>query len=86
MAADHKSLEYIFTQKDLNPQQRRWFEIMSDYDFKVKYHPKNKCSGRCVEEEAERYFSTYGCTDLESPQRYIEVFERLEAPEKEAQL
>ena len=36
---DHKSLEYIFTQKDLNLRQRRWLEIMSDYDFKVKYHP-----------------------------------------------
>ena len=37
VVTDHKSLEYIFTQKDLNLRQRGWLEIMSDYDFKVKY-------------------------------------------------
>ena len=36
---DHKSLEYIFTQKELNLRQRRWLEIIKDYDMKLHYHP-----------------------------------------------
>lgn len=36
---DHKSLKYIFTQKDLNLRQRRWMEYMKDYDFTLQYHP-----------------------------------------------
>ena len=31
--SDHKSLKYLFTQKDLNLRQRRWMEYMEDYDF-----------------------------------------------------
>ena len=30
---DHKSLKYIFTQKELNIRQRRWLELMADYDI-----------------------------------------------------
>ena len=37
MKSDHKSLEYIFTQKDLNARQRRWSELLSEYDFKISY-------------------------------------------------
>lgn len=37
LRTDHKSLEYIFTQKDLNARQRRWSELFSDYDFKISY-------------------------------------------------
>ena len=37
MKSDHKSLEYIFTQKDLNACQRRWSELLSEYDFKISY-------------------------------------------------
>ena len=36
---DHKSLKYIFTQKELNMRQRRWLELLKDYDMEVKYHP-----------------------------------------------
>ena len=36
---DHKSLQYIFTQKDLNLRQRRWVELLSDYDCTINYHP-----------------------------------------------
>ena len=32
---DHKSLKYIFTQKELNPRQRRWVELIKDYDMKL---------------------------------------------------
>jgi hypothetical protein len=34
---DHKSL-YIFTQVDLNMRQRRWLELIKDYDLEVHYH------------------------------------------------
>ena len=37
--SDHKSLRYIFTQRDLNMRQRRWMEYLEDYDFTLHYHP-----------------------------------------------
>jgi hypothetical protein len=36
---DHKSLKYIFTQSDLNLRQRRWLELIKDYNLEVHYHP-----------------------------------------------
>ena len=36
---DHKSLKYIFTQKELNMRQRRWLELIKDYDCTINYHP-----------------------------------------------
>lgn len=36
---DHKSLRYIFSLKDLNFCQRRWLELLKDYDMSVLYHP-----------------------------------------------
>jgi hypothetical protein len=36
---DHKSLKYIFTQKELNMWQRRWLELIKDYDLSLQYHP-----------------------------------------------
>ena len=36
---DHKSLKYIFTQKELNLRQRRWLELIKDHDMKLHYHP-----------------------------------------------
>jgi hypothetical protein len=35
---DHKSLKYIFTQLDLNMRQRRWLELIKDYELEVHYH------------------------------------------------
>lgn len=37
--SDHKSLKYLFTQKELNMRQRRWMELLEDYDFGLHYHP-----------------------------------------------
>ncbi|KAL0561497.1 hypothetical protein IC582_001926 [Cucumis melo] len=37
--ADHKSLKYIFDQKELNLRQRRWLELIKDYDCTIEYHP-----------------------------------------------
>ncbi|GKF06102.1 putative reverse transcriptase domain-containing protein, partial [Tanacetum coccineum] len=36
---DHKSLQHILNQKELNMRQRRWLELLSDYDCKIRYHP-----------------------------------------------
>nr|GEV52716.1 putative reverse transcriptase domain-containing protein [Tanacetum cinerariifolium] len=36
---DHKSLQYILDQKELNMRQRRWIELLSDYDCEIYYHP-----------------------------------------------
>jgi hypothetical protein len=37
---DHKSLKYIFTQPDLNRRQRRWLELIKNYELEVRYHPR----------------------------------------------
>ena len=37
--SDHKSLKYIFTQRDLNMRQRQWMEYLEDYEFTLYYHP-----------------------------------------------
>ena len=37
---DHKSLKYIFTQRELNMRQRRWLELIKDYDLEIVYHKR----------------------------------------------
>ncbi|GKA42312.1 putative reverse transcriptase domain-containing protein [Tanacetum coccineum] len=39
MQRDHKSLQHIFSQKELNMRHRRWIELFSDYDCEIRYHP-----------------------------------------------
>ena len=57
---DHKSLKYIFTQPELNLRQRRWMELVADYDLDIAYHPgkanqvADALSRRRSEVEAER--------------------------------
>ncbi|KAD6455052.1 hypothetical protein E3N88_09758 [Mikania micrantha] len=36
---DHKSLQHILNQKELNMRQRRWVELLNDYDCEIRYHP-----------------------------------------------
>ena len=36
---DHNSLKYLFSQKEWNTRQRRWMELLKDYDFSLQYHP-----------------------------------------------
>ncbi|GKB83934.1 putative reverse transcriptase domain-containing protein [Tanacetum coccineum] len=36
---DHKSLQHILNQKELNMRHRRWLELLSDYDYEIRYHP-----------------------------------------------
>jgi len=38
--SDHKSLKYLFYQKELNMRQRRWLEYLKDFDFQLSYHPR----------------------------------------------
>ncbi|GKE74871.1 putative reverse transcriptase domain-containing protein [Tanacetum coccineum] len=37
---DHKSLQHILNKKELNMRQRRWIELLSDYDYEICYHPR----------------------------------------------
>ncbi|GJR45341.1 putative reverse transcriptase domain-containing protein [Tanacetum coccineum] len=37
---DHKSIQHILDQKELNMRQRRWLELLSDYDCDIRYHPR----------------------------------------------
>ncbi|GKD32772.1 putative reverse transcriptase domain-containing protein [Tanacetum coccineum] len=39
---DHKSLQHILDQKELNMRQCRWLELLSDYDCKIRYHPRKE--------------------------------------------
>ncbi|GJR64750.1 retrotransposon protein, putative, ty3-gypsy subclass [Tanacetum coccineum] len=40
MFTDHKSLQHILDEKELNMRQRRWLELLSDYDCEIRYHPE----------------------------------------------
>ncbi|GKC18316.1 putative reverse transcriptase domain-containing protein [Tanacetum coccineum] len=37
---DHKSLQHILDQKELNMRQRHWLELLADYDCEIRYHPR----------------------------------------------
>ncbi|KAH0706534.1 hypothetical protein KY285_012312 [Solanum tuberosum] len=49
---DHKSLQYVFTQKELNLRQRRWLELLKDYDMSIIYHP---CKANVVTDSLSRF-------------------------------
>uniref|UniRef100_UPI0000EAC6B6 hypothetical protein n=1 Tax=Nodularia spumigena TaxID=70799 RepID=UPI0000EAC6B6 len=36
---NHHILQHVFTQKDMNLRQRRWMELLKDYDVTIQYHP-----------------------------------------------
>ncbi|GJS59611.1 putative reverse transcriptase domain-containing protein [Tanacetum coccineum] len=57
---DHKSLQYIFDQKELNMRQRRWIELLSNYECEIKYHPGKY---HCLQRVYVTYTSVY--TDSE---------------------
>ena len=50
---EHKSLQYVFTQKELNFFQRRWLEFLKDYDISVHYHP---CEENVVADSFSRLY------------------------------
>lgn len=39
--SDHKSLKYLFDQKEIKMRQRMWMDTLKDYDFSLEYHPGN---------------------------------------------
>nr|GEW56187.1 putative reverse transcriptase domain-containing protein [Tanacetum cinerariifolium] len=40
MFTDHKSLQHVVNKKELNMRQRRWLELLADYDYEIRYHPR----------------------------------------------
>ncbi|GJU23878.1 putative reverse transcriptase domain-containing protein [Tanacetum coccineum] len=54
---DHKSLQHILDQKELNMRQRRWLELLSDYDCDIRYHP-GKANVVVIDFEQERTRTT----------------------------
>ncbi|GJZ94451.1 putative reverse transcriptase domain-containing protein [Tanacetum coccineum] len=60
---DHKSLQHILDQKELNMRQRRWLELLSDYDCEIRYHPGK--ANVILEAQVEaRKEENYGIEDL----------------------
>ena len=65
--SDHKSLQYIFKQKELNLRQRRWLELLKDYDVDILYHP-GKAN---VVADALSRKSMGSLTDVQPERRYM---------------
>ena len=71
---DHQSLKYLFTQKELNMRQRRWLELIKDYDLKINYHPGK---ANCVADALSRKGSGTLAALLTNQEQLIYEFERL---------
>ena len=71
---DHKSLKYIFTQTDLNLRQRRWLELIKDYDLGINYHPGK---ANMVADALSRKRHCNALTAGEWPPELYREFERL---------
>jgi len=71
---DHQSLKYIFTQKELNVRQRRWLELLKDYDLEIHYHPgKANVVADALSRKAQHSLNTIIITQS----RVLEDLERL---------
>jgi hypothetical protein len=71
---DHKSLKYIFTQKDLNLRQRRWLELIKDYDMEIHYHPGKT---NLVADALSRKGHVHAAVVTQLPDELAEDFEKL---------
>jgi hypothetical protein len=71
---DHKSLKYIFTQKDLNLRQRRWLELIKDYDLEIHYHPDK---ANLVADALSRKEHVHSVVVAQLPDEIVENFRRL---------
>jgi hypothetical protein len=71
---DHKSLKYIFTQNDLNLRQRRWLELIKDYDLEIHYHP-GKANVVADALSRKSYVNTIMVSQM--PRELCKEFERL---------
>jgi hypothetical protein len=71
---DHKSLKYIFTQNDLNLRQRRWLELIKDYDLEIHYHLRKE---NVVADALSRKSYVNVTMVSRMPRELYEEFERL---------
>jgi hypothetical protein len=71
---DDKSLKYIFTQKDLNLRQRRWLELIKDYDMEIHYHPSK---ATLVADALSRKEHVHAAIVAKLPNELVEDFRRL---------
>jgi hypothetical protein len=71
---DHKSLKYIFTQKDLNLRQRRWLELIKDYDLEIHYHPGK---ANLVADALSRKEHVHSAVVAQLPDEIVEDLKRL---------
>jgi hypothetical protein len=71
---DHKSLKYIFTQKDLNLRQRHWLELIKDYDLEIHYHPGK---ANLVVDALSRKEHVHSDVVAQLPDEIVEDFRRL---------
>jgi hypothetical protein len=72
---DHKSLKYIFTQKDLNLRQRRWLELIKDYyDLEIHYHPGK---ANLVADALSQKEHVHSAVVAQLPDEIVEDFMRL---------
>ncbi|GKB96998.1 putative reverse transcriptase domain-containing protein [Tanacetum coccineum] len=54
---DHKSLQHILDQKELNMRQQRWLELLSDYDCEIRYHPGKILSAQSEAKKEENFIN-----------------------------
>jgi hypothetical protein len=71
---DHKSLKYIFTQKNLNLRQRCWMELIKDYDLEIHYHPGK---ANLVADALSRKEHVHSAFVVQLPDELAKDFERL---------
>jgi hypothetical protein len=75
VCTDHKSLKYIFfTQKNLNLRQRRWLELIKDYDFEIQYHPGK---ANLVTDALSQKEHVHSAVVAQLPDEIVEDFRRL---------
>jgi hypothetical protein len=71
---DHKSLKYIFTQKDLNLRQRCWLELIKNYDLEIHYHLGK---ANLVADALSRKEHVHAAIVAQLPDELVEDFRRL---------
>jgi hypothetical protein len=71
---DHKSMKYIFTQKDLNLRQCRWLELIKDYDLEIHYHPGK---ANLVADALSRKEHVHSAIVAQLPDEIVEDFRRI---------
>jgi hypothetical protein len=71
---DHKNLKYIFTQKDLYLRQRRWLELIKDYDLEIHYHPGK---ANLVADALSRKEHVHAAIVAQLPDELVKDFKRL---------